>query len=89
MKEKIVKCAYYMRGFMRMSTMVILLILLVTYYFYQDKIKEISRQAIEDNRQDGTLFYVEGIWSKMKAVQKGQDDRNQKVYEMIDSTNIE
>ncbi|KKQ50930.1 MAG: hypothetical protein US70_C0028G0014 [Parcubacteria group bacterium GW2011_GWD2_38_11] len=83
------KCAYYVRGFMRMSTMIILLILLVTYYFYQDKIKEISKQAIEDNRQDGTLFYVQGIWSKMKAVQKEQEDRNQKAYDLIESTKVE
>ncbi|HBI34242.1 MAG TPA: hypothetical protein DEA43_04880 [Candidatus Moranbacteria bacterium] len=80
------KYALFVRGFIKMSTMIILLILMVTYYFYQDKIKEISRQAIEDNRKDGSLFYVEGIWNKMKAVQKGQDDRNQKVYEMIDSS---
>ena len=69
--------------------MIILLILLVTYYFYQDKIKEISKQAIEDNRQDGTLFYVQGIWSKMKAVQKEQEDRNQKAYDLIESTKVE
>lgn len=76
---------YYIKGFMRMSTMVILLILLVTYYFYQDKIKEISSQAIENNKKDGTLFYVEGIWAKMKGAQKMQDDRNKAVYELIDS----
>lgn len=71
---------------MRMSTMIILLILGVTYYFYQDKIKEISKQLIAENRENGTLFYVEGIWSKMKAVQKMQDDRNQNAYDLIEST---
>ncbi|HAR99889.1 MAG TPA: hypothetical protein DEA89_00695 [Candidatus Moranbacteria bacterium] len=69
--------------------MIIVLILMVTYYFYQDKIKEISKQVIADNREQGTLFYVEGIWNKMKAVQKGQDDRNQKVYDMINSASVE
>jgi hypothetical protein len=66
--------------------MIILLILMVTYYFYQDKIKEISIQAVENNKKDGTLFYVNGIWSKMKDVQKSQDDRNKSVYDLIEST---
>lgn len=88
MKEKIIKYAYYVRGFMRMSTMIILLILLVTYYFYQDKVKEISKQLIADNRENGALFYAEGIWGKMKGVQKMQEDRNQSAYDLTGDTKV-
>jgi hypothetical protein len=66
--------------------MIILLILMVTYYFYQDKIKEISFQVIENNKKSGTLFYIDGIWNKMKDVQKSQDDRNKSVYDLIESS---
>lgn len=85
MKEKIFKSVLFIKGFMRMSTMIILLILMVTYYFYQDKIKEISIQAIEKNKQSGTLYYVNAIWDKMKGVQKKQEDRTQSVYDLINS----
>jgi hypothetical protein len=89
MKEKMIKCAYYIRGFMRMSTLLVLLVLLATGYFYQDKIREISGQFIENNRKDGALFYVEGIWAKMKGVQKMQDDRNQKAYDLLNAREME
>lgn len=77
---------FFLRGFMRMSTMIILLILLVTYYFYQDKIKEISMQAYEDNKENGTIFYITGIWDKMKGVQKRQEERNQNALDLVGDT---
>lgn len=76
------KPAFSARGFVSMPAIIILFILLVTYYFYQDKIKETSGQFIQNNRQSGTLFYVEGIWNKMKGIQKMQDDRTQSAYDL-------
>jgi hypothetical protein len=88
MKEKIIKYAFYIKGFIKMSTMVILLIMLVTYYFYQDKIKEVAGQVIQNNRDSGTLFYVEGIWNRMKGVQKTQEDRNQNAFDLAGAKKI-
>lgn len=85
MKEKLYTSLLFMKGFMRMSTMIILLILLVTYYFYQDKIKEISNQAFQNNKENGTIFYVTGIWDKMKGVQQRQEERNQNALDLMGS----
>ncbi|MEI7891382.1 MAG: hypothetical protein WCI36_05455 [bacterium] len=88
MKEKIASSFLFIKGFIKMSTMIILLILLVTYYFYQDKIKEISRQAYNDNKESGTLFYVTGIWNNMVEVQKKQEARNQNSFDLAGSIKI-
>ena len=86
MKEKIVSSFLFLRGFIRMSTMIILLILLVTYYFYQDKIKEVSKQLYNENKESGTLFYATGIWNKAVGVQKRQEERNQNAFDLAGST---
>lgn len=86
MKEKIYTSLIFLKGFVRMSTMIILLILLVTYYFYQEKIKEISMRAYQDNKESGALFYATGIWDKMVGVQKNQEERNQNAIDLMGST---
>lgn len=86
MKEKIYKSMLFLRGFMRMSTMVIVFILLVTYYFYQDKIKEIASHAYQNNKENGAIFYATGIWDKMKSVQKRQEERSQNALDLAGNT---
>jgi hypothetical protein len=80
------KCVLYLRGFLRMSTLVIIFILLVTFYFYQDKIREVSGKMIDSSRQDGTIFYVGGIWDKMTGFATVSHNRNQQAIDLLGKT---
>jgi hypothetical protein len=80
------KCALFIKGFIRPQFLFIILILLVTAYFYQGKFREMSGQFIESNRKSGALFYVEGIWNKMKRIQQISDGRSQGAMELFEET---
>lgn len=80
------KCFMFIRGFMRASTLLIVFIVLVTFYFYQDKIKEVAGPYIERSKQNGILFYATGIWDNMKGVQQNSDQRNQRAMELVEGT---
>lgn len=80
------KCALFIRGFVRPQILLIILILLVTGYVYQDKFREISGPLIEKSRKDGALFYAEGIWNKMKRVQQISEGRSQRAMELFEET---
>jgi hypothetical protein len=66
--------------------MIILLILLITYYFFQDKVKEMYGQAYQSNAKNGTIYYVNGIWNKVVDFQKSQENRNQESLDLTGRT---
>jgi len=79
----------FIRGYIRMRTMIIVLILLVTVYVYQNKFKEISNWSIiQKSRENGALFYFEGIWGKMKNIQKISDGRSERSMELFEETKL-
>ena len=79
------KCALFIRGCIRMRTMIIVLILLVTFYVFKNKYEEISNLPIVQNsRESGALFYLEGIWGKMKRIQQISDGRSQRAMELFE-----
>lgn len=80
------KCFLYVRAFMRMSTLVIIFILLVTFYFYGTKIREVVNPWIAQSEQNGILFYAIGIWDNMKGVQQLSDQQNQRALELVGNT---
>ena len=81
------KCALFIRGCIRMRTLIIILILLVTVYFYQNKFREIlSWPIIQESRENGALFYLEGIWGKMKKIQQISEGRSQRAMELFEET---
>lgn len=83
------KCALFIRGCIRMRTMIIILILLVTVYVFKNKFEEISSWPIVQNsRENGALFYLEGIWGKMKRIQRISDSRGQRANELFENTKI-
>ena len=83
------KCALFIRGCIRMRTMIIVLILIVTVYVYQNKFQEISNwSVIKNSRENGALFYLNGIWGKMKNIQKISDGRSERAMELFEETKI-
>jgi len=80
------KCFLYVRAFMRASTLLIVFILLVTFYFYGDKIREVANPYIEQSKKSGILFYAIGIWDNMKGVQQVTDQQNQRAMELVGNT---
>lgn len=76
----------YVRGFMKMSTLVIIFILLVSLYVWQDKVEEITGNWFESSRKEGVLAPAEGIWNKMKSVKNNQDNRSQRALELMGET---
>lgn len=83
------KCTLFIKGCIRMRTVIIILILLVTVYVYQNKFQEISNwSVIKNSRENGALFYLEGIWGKMKRIQKISDGRSQRAMELFEETKI-
>ncbi|HPN54941.1 MAG TPA: hypothetical protein PLB52_03365 [Candidatus Moranbacteria bacterium] len=80
------KCALFIRGCIRMRTMIIVLILLVTVYVFKNKFEEISNlQIVQESRQSGALFYLEGIWGKMKNFQRMNEGRMQRTSELFEN----
>jgi len=81
------KCALFIRGCIRMRTMIIILILLVTIYVFKNKFEEISSwPVVQNSRENGALFYLEGIWGKMKRIQRISDSRGQRANELFENT---
>jgi len=76
----------YLSGFMKMSTLVIILILLISLYTWQNKVKKVTSEWFEDSRKDGIMVPVEGIWNKMKSVTNNQDNRSQRALEIMGET---
>jgi hypothetical protein len=85
-KRMLKRCALFIKGFIRPQFLLIVLILLVTVYFYQGKVREMSGQFIESNRKSGALFYAEGIWNKMRRIQQISDGRSQRAMELFEET---
>ncbi len=80
------KCALFIRGCIRMRTMIIVLILLVTVYVFNNKYEEISNlSVVQNSRKNGALFYLEGIWGKMKRIQQISDGRSQRAMELFEN----
>lgn len=81
------KCALFIRGCIRMRTMIIILILLVTVYVFKNKFEEVSNwPVVQNSRENGALFYLEGIWGKMKRIQRISDSRGQRANELFENT---
>jgi hypothetical protein len=80
------KSFQYIRGFMKMSTLIIVFILLVSLYIWQDKVKKVTSDWFEASRKDGIMVPVEGIWNKMQSVKNNQDSRSQRALELMGET---
>lgn len=68
---------------MKLSTMIILVILLVTYYFWHAKLQEIATSIYEANKDSDVVRYSTGIWNNMKNIQKVQDSKTQRALELV------
>jgi len=75
-------------GFLKLSTLLIVFFLLVGFYFWGEKAKEIARPWIEESRKTGVVSYGEGIWNKMKGIQNMRDERAQRAMELAGATKI-
>lgn len=83
------KCTLFIKGCIRMRTMIIVLVLLVTVYIYQNKFQEVSNwSVVKNSRENGALFYLEGIWGKMNKIQRISDGRSQRAMELFEATKV-
>lgn len=79
---------YGLWGFLKLSTLLVVFFLLLGFYFWGEKAKEVARPWIEESRKSGIIFYGEGIWSKMKGMQKFQDNRAQRALELVGQNKV-
>ena len=71
-------------GFLKLSTLLIVFFLMLGFYFWGEKAKEVARPWIEESRRDGGMvFYGEGIWNKMKGIQSARDKQSQRSLELV------
>lgn len=83
------KCALFIRGCIRMRTMIIILILLVTVYVFKNKFEEISSwPVVQNSRENGAIFYAEGIWKRLKNFQRMNEGRTQRSNELFENKKI-
>lgn len=76
------KYTLYLRAFMRIRTLLILLIVLVTVYVYQDKFRELTGIAIEKGREERAFSYFEGAMDKAKRIKQINESRVQRVADL-------
>ena len=72
----------YIRAFVKIRTLLILLIILITIYFYHDKFREVSGNFIEESRKEGAFPYFEDDLNKAKRIRQMNEGRAQRVVDL-------
>ncbi|HOW60161.1 MAG TPA: hypothetical protein P5548_00025 [Candidatus Moranbacteria bacterium] len=77
------------RGYISVKTIIIVLILIATLYVFQNKYEEINNLSIiKNSRENGALFYLEGLWKNMKKIQRISEGRSQRAMELFEEVKL-
>jgi hypothetical protein len=79
---------YGLWGFLKLSTLLIVFFLLLGFYFWGEKAKEILKPWVEESRKTGVVQYGEGVWNKMKGIQDLQNQKTQRSLELVGETKV-
>jgi hypothetical protein len=71
---------------MKMSTLVIVFILLVSVYLYGNKFLELTKDWIQNHPDNKVVTYISGIWGGMERFKQGQNSRDQRAFELVGDT---
>lgn len=74
---------YGLWGFLKVSILLIAFFLLVGFYFWGEKAKEVARPWIEEARKTSVAVFGEKMWNKMKGIQELNENRNQRALELV------
>jgi hypothetical protein len=80
------KCAFYVKGFMSLYSLLIILALLLIFYFWHAQIANYATQKLEASKDNGAIFYAQGIWDKMQGITNSEADRNKRALELVGGT---
>jgi len=77
---------YGLWGFLKLSTLLIVFFLLLGFYFWSEKAKEVLRPWIEESRKIEVVAQGEEAWNKMKGIRDMRDARTQRSLELVGET---
>jgi hypothetical protein len=85
-KIKIKNYMEYFRGFMKTSTLIVILAFLLIFYFWHVQIGNYIGEKYDASKDNGAIFYLTGIWNKTRGITQLVDSRSQRALELAGSS---